>query len=115
MSDKSAVSGDNGTQKKSFLKKAQGIGISTLLVMIGLMFSKATGFLRDAFVANNFSGVYRESFTLAFTIPDLFYNLLIGGSIQSAVTPSLSGWIAKGEEKTLLHRCLLRQLFRVDV
>ena len=99
MSDKTAVSGDNGTQKKSFLKKAQGIGISTLLVMIGLMFSKATGFLRDAFVANNFSGVYRESFTLAFTIPDLFYNLLIGGSIQSAVTPSLSGWIAKGEEK----------------
>ena len=74
--------------------------LSTILVMVGLVFSKGSGFLRDIFVGIKFSDpVYRDSFTLAFTIPDLVYNLLIGGSIQSAITPSLSASIASGKEK----------------
>ncbi len=74
--------------------------LSTILVMAGLVLSKASGFLRDIFVGIKFSdSVYRDSFTLAFSIPDLVYNLLIGGSIQSAITPSLSASIAAGEEK----------------
>lgn len=79
---------------------ANSIIISTILVMAGLILSKASGFLRDIFVGIKFSeAVYRDSFTLAFSIPDLVYNLLIGGSIQSAITPSLSAAIARGEEK----------------
>ncbi len=74
--------------------------LSTILVMVGLVFSKGSGFLRDIFVGIRFSDpVFRDSFTLAFTIPDLVYNLLIGGSIQSAITPSLSASIAAGREK----------------
>ena len=91
--------GNKDENKKSIFRKASGIGLSTLLVMIGLFLSKATGFMRDAFVANKFNGIYRDSYTLAFTIPDLFYNLLVGGAIQSSVTPVLSGYIAKNEEK----------------
>lgn len=73
---------------------------STILVMIGLVFTKGSGFLRDIFVSIKFSqDVYRDSFTLAFTIPDLFYNLLVGGAIFSTVTPYLSAQIAVGEEK----------------
>ena len=83
-------------------KKSSGnsILLSTILVMVGLVLSKGSGFLRDIFVGIKFSeAVYRDSFTLAFSIPDLVYNLLIGGSIQSAITPSLSAAIAAGEEK----------------
>lgn len=83
-------------------KKLSGnsIIISTILVMVGLVFSKGSGFLRDIFVGIKFSeAVYRDSFTLAFSIPDLVYNLLIGGSIQSAITPSLSAAVASGKEK----------------
>ena len=83
-------------------KKSSGnsIILSTILVMVGLVLSKGSGFLRDIFVGIKFSeAVYRDSFTLAFSIPDLVYNLLIGGSIQSAITPSLSAAIASGEEK----------------
>lgn len=80
-------------------KKGLSMTVATLLVVIGLIFSKCSGFLRDIFVNIKFSDpVYRDSFTLAFTIPDLVYNLLIGGSIQSAITPSLSAAISKGEE-----------------
>lgn len=79
---------------------AKSMAIATVLVMLGLVFSKCTGFLRDIFVSIKFTDpTYRDSFTLAFTIPDLFYNLLIGGSIQSALTPSLSAAISSGEEK----------------
>ena len=88
--------------KKSGEKRLVGnsIIVSTILVMVGLVLSKGSGFLRDIFVGIKFSEpVYRDSFTLAFSIPDLVYNLLIGGSIQSAITPSLSAAIAAGEEK----------------
>lgn len=68
--------------------------------MAGLILSKSSGFLRDIFVGIKFSEpVFRDSFTLAFTIPDLVYNLLIGGSIQAAITPSLSASVAAGKEE----------------
>ncbi len=86
--------------EKASSKSAKSMAIATILVMLGLVFSKCSGFLRDIFVAIEFhKDLYRDSFTLAFTIPDLVYNLLIGGSIQSALTPSLSSFISKGEEK----------------
>ena len=79
---------------------SNSIILSTILVMVGLVFSKGSGFLRDIFVGIKFSeSVYRDSFTLAFSIPDLVYNLLIGGSIQSAITPTLSAAIGSGKEK----------------
>ena len=81
-------------------KNGGSMTVATVLVMIGLLFSKCSGFMRDIFVGIKFSDpVFRDSFTLAFTIPDLVYNLLIGGSIQSAITPSLSSAISRGEEK----------------
>lgn len=87
------------TENKS-TSKARSMTVATILVMVGLIFSKCSGFLRDIFVGIKFSdSVFRDSFTLAFTIPDLVYNLLIGGSIQSAITPSLSASIAAGKEK----------------
>ncbi len=88
------------TEKQSTNKAARSMTVATILVMVGLVFSKCSGFLRDIFVGIKFSdSIFRDSFTLAFTIPDLVYNLLIGGSIQSAITPSLSAAIASGEEK----------------
>lgn len=79
---------------------AKGMTLATILVMAGLVFSRASGFLRDIFVGIKFDDpVFRDGYTLAFNIPDLVYNLLIGGSIQSAITPSLSASIAAGEEE----------------
>ena len=110
---------------------AKSITFATVLVMIGLVFSKASGFLRDIFVGIKFSEpIYRDSFTLAFTIPDLVYNLLIGGSIQAAITPSLSASIASGEEERgikavstfisfmavlLIITCALASIFSVPI
>ena len=78
-------------ERKAKRLSGNSIILSTILVMAGLVLSKGSGFLRDIFVGIKFSEpLYRDGFTLAFSIPDLVYNLLIGGSIQSAITPSLS-------------------------
>ncbi len=90
---------DNNTIKEIKKSSGKSMAIATFLVMLGLVFSRCSGFLREILVGNKFSDVYRDSFTLAFTIPDLVYNLLIGGSIQAAITPALSSYISKGEEK----------------
>ena len=87
-------------ERKAKRLSGNSIILSTILVMAGLVLSKGSGFLRDIFVGIKFSEpLYRDGFTLAFSIPDLVYNLLIGGSIQSAITPSLSAAIASGNEK----------------
>lgn len=90
---------ENKSVSKNTKSSGKSMAIATFLVMLGLVFSRCSGFLREILVGNKFSDIYRDSFTLAFTIPDLVYNLLIGGSIQAAITPALSSYISKGEEK----------------
>lgn len=86
------------TEKKN--RVSGSLAFSTVLVMLGLMFTKGSGFLRDIIVSMKFTDdLYRDSFTLAFTIPDLFYNLLVGGAIFSSVAPYMSGALAVNEEK----------------
>ena len=81
-------------------KTAGNMIFSTIIVMVGLLFTKGSGFLRDILVGIKFDqNLYRDAFTLAFTIPDLFYNLLVGGAIFSTVAPYMSGAISVGEEK----------------
>ena len=80
-------------------------GLSALIVGIGLIITKASGLLRDIIVSDRFgvdpatADIYRDAFTLSFTIPDLFYNLLVGGAIYSTVAPYLSAQLATGNEK----------------
>lgn len=80
-------------------KSGKSMAIATFLVMLGLVFSKGSGFVRDILVGYKFNSSYSDAYTLAFTIPDLVYNLLIGGSIQAAITPTLASAITNDKEK----------------
>ena len=80
-------------------KKSMSMTLATALMMVGLIFSKCSGFLRDIFVSARFDDMYRDAFTLAFMIPDIVFDLLIGGAIQSAITPTLASSIARGESE----------------
>lgn len=81
-------------------KSGKSMAIATVLVMIGLMLSKGTGFVRELLVGVKYhQDLYRDSYSLAFLFPDFFFNLLIGGSIQAAITPSLAARINDGKEK----------------
>lgn len=87
------------SENKSSNKSSKNMAFATILVMLGLILSKGSGFIRDAIVGYKMTDTYRDAYALAFTVPDLVYNLLIGGSIQAAITPSLAKAIAKDEEK----------------
>jgi len=82
-------------------KYATGMAIATVLMIIGLTLSKSTGFLREIFIRNILGRgtVEAEAFYLGFRIPDLFFQLLVGGSIQAAITPSLARSIESGDRE----------------
>jgi putative peptidoglycan lipid II flippase len=81
-------------------KTENKIAGTAIIVMISIIASRFTGFIRETLVPN-FIGVNElgDSYNIAFTITGLMYNLLIGGAIAAALIPVLSGYIAKDEEK----------------
>ena len=74
--------------------------LSAFIVGLGTIIVKMSGLIRDNIVSARFSeDIFRDGYSLAFNIPDLFYNLLVGGAIYSTVAPYLSAKLAVGKEK----------------
>lgn len=71
------------------------------IVMLSTLLSRITGFLRTLLISTQMMPKgYSDEFLLAFTLPDLVYDLLAGGAIAAALIPVLSTYLAKGNEKT---------------
>lgn len=71
------------------------------LVMFGTLLSRITGFLRNVLITTQMKPMgYSDEFILAFTLPDLVYDLLAGGAIAAAFIPILSTYLTKGNERT---------------
>ena len=85
--------------EKKPAKAAKSITFSTIIMIIGLLLSKGSGFLRTVIIGHVFSENYRDAFIAAFLIPDFVFALLVGGSIQSAITPTLSKAIEQKTQK----------------
>lgn len=70
------------------------------LVMVGTLLSRITGFLRTVLITTQMMPMgYSDEFILAFTLPDLVYDLLAGGAIAAAFIPTLSTYLTKGKER----------------
>ncbi len=90
-----------GISRNSGKRRTASMAVATFLMIIGLTLSKGTGFLREIFVVQEFGeGLYPDAFLLGFQVPDLFFQLLIGGSIQAAITPTLARSLESGEQKS---------------
>ncbi len=73
---------------------------ATLIVMIALILSKVTGQIREMLIPGRIGyGWLSDAYILGFMVPDLIYQLLVGGSIQAAITPTLSGAISNRQER----------------
>ena len=69
------------------------------LVMFATLISRITGFLRTVLIKNIMSPQgYSDEFLVAFSLPDLTFELLVGGAIAAAIIPILSSCISKDEE-----------------
>ena len=61
-----------------------------------------TGRARDILIAPTFGfGANTDAYFIGFQIPDLFYQLLVGGTFAAAVTPAVASALARDEEKKL--------------
>ncbi len=88
------------TNGDKIIKPANSAAKATVIVMVALILSKVTGQLREILIPGKIGfGMLSDAYILGFMIPDLIYQLLVGGSIQAAITPSLSGAISSNNEK----------------
>ena len=83
---------------------ASGMRGAALISMSGLLLTKITGFLREILIVPKLGyGVVSDGYVLGFSIPDLFYEMLIGGAISAAITPTLSAAIENDDEESAWH------------
>jgi putative peptidoglycan lipid II flippase len=84
------------------LKETQDkrLAAAALIVMSSIIFSRLTGFIRETALSWKVGlSLFQDAYVAAFTVPDLMYTLLVGGTIGAALIPFLSGSIENGKEK----------------
>lgn len=70
------------------------------IVMFFILVSRILGFIRERAVAEVFGRTATtDVFFAAFALPDLMYQLLVGGALSSAFIPIFTHYLAKDEEK----------------
>ena len=84
-------------------KSGQTIVQATALMMIGSIVGKGSSFLREILVGTRFGGmgVFSDAFYLGDQISGLIFNMLLGGAISAAVTPTLAKGIENNQEKAV--------------
>jgi putative peptidoglycan lipid II flippase len=80
--------------------KEKQLSGTAALVMFATLLSRITGFLRNVLISSIMSPKgYSDEFWVAFSLPDLAFDLLIGGAIAAAIIPILASSLSKGEER----------------
>lgn len=73
---------------------------AAIIVMSSMVLSRLTGFVRETMLSWKVGLSWvQDAYVAAFTVPDLMYMLLVGGTISAALVPFLSGKLERGEEK----------------
>ncbi|MFZ3171200.1 MAG: murein biosynthesis integral membrane protein MurJ [Carboxydocellales bacterium] len=82
------------------IEQNRGIAKAAGVIMIAMLLSRVLGFVREQAMTTQFGRTYiTDAYFAAFSIPDLLYNLLVGGALSSAFIPVFSGYLAKGKEE----------------
>lgn len=92
----------NNANAKQHNRKAQNLSAYSaymLFAIIAVVLAKVIGFVREIMITHRFGyGNVTDGYYLGFAVPDLVYNILVGGAIGAAVVPMLSGAIERDEE-----------------
>lgn len=82
------------------LGKERQLSGTAVMIMFATLLSRITGFLRNVLISSIMSPKgYSDEFWVAFSLPDLTFDLLIGGAIAAAIIPILASSLSKGEER----------------
>lgn len=76
------------------------LSYAAIIVMSSMILSRLTGFFRETMLSWKVGLSWvQDAYVAAFTVPDLVYMLLVGGTISAALVPFLSGKLERGEEE----------------
>ena len=80
--------------------KGGRMATAAIVVMSSMVLSRLTGFIRETMLSWKVGLSWvQDAYVAAFTVPDLMYMLLVGGTISAALVPFLSGKLEIEEEK----------------
>lgn len=85
-------------------RRGFGIAIAALILMLGNVFSRVLGLVREQLAAGLFgTGDEIAAFTVADNIQTLLFDLLASGALQAALIPVLAQWASKslGEQREI--------------
>lgn len=92
----------NSAEKKSSSsrsKTSEGVMKAASILIVMNFIASILGFVRQILITTYFgAGVESDSFYAAFNIPDLIYNVLVGGGLSSAFIPVFSAYLADNNE-----------------
>lgn len=75
------------------------VSTAAAIVMSSIVLSRLTGFFRETMLSWKVGLSWvQDAYVAAFTVPDMMYILLVGGTISAALVPFLSGKLETGEE-----------------
>ncbi|MDA8234829.1 MAG: murein biosynthesis integral membrane protein MurJ [Clostridia bacterium] len=78
---------------------AKGVAQAAGILMVAMFLSRILGFVREQAITTKFgTSADTDAYIAAFAVPDLLYNLLIGGALSAAFIPVFSGYLARGQE-----------------
>ncbi|MGQ9682067.1 MAG: murein biosynthesis integral membrane protein MurJ [Anaerolineae bacterium] len=81
---------------------ARGVAASAVIVGVGQLLSRLMGFLREMVIAGIFgSSAAVSSFAIASAVPQMVYDLLLGGMVSAALVPVLSEYAGRGDRDEL--------------
>ncbi len=81
-------------------RRAQTLRQATTIVAAAMVLSRILGFFRNSVMSALFGqGNHMDAYSAAFMVPDTFYMVLIGGGISSAFIPTLTRYIAEGNDE----------------
>ena len=73
---------------------------AAVIVMSSIVLSRITGFIRESMLSWKVGLSWaQDAYIAAFTVPDLMYTLLVGGTISAALIPVLSAFLERDEEE----------------
>lgn len=86
------------------LSSKQRVARAAGIVMFAIFLSRVLGFVRERAIATVFGRTGEtDVFFAAFAIPDLMYQLLVGGVISSAFIPVFTQYLARDDEEQAWH------------
>jgi len=64
--------------------------LSAILLNLGILLGRFSGFLREIIIANNYGATYKADLTIVLlTLPDILINILVGGALSAALIPNM--------------------------